>query len=353
MGQAGEVVVVREENRSPQRKPSTQRRKRVWAVLPFVFLLLFVSAALSVSRILAIHSPNDLRDAAVAETSSTAEVIVPPLASKAPPPEAQAEGDHACPPDMVLIEGDYCPGLAQPCQAWVRGGVQRCAQFGNSRCTSRQFPRRFCIDRYEYPNLPSVKPAVMVTWYDALRACDVEGKRLCLASEWTLACEGAQRFPYPYGYKRDKTACNFDRPRPIPEPNFHVFRQFRKVGREVARLDQRVESGLQPNCVSPFEVHDLVGNVDEWVLNEWHFDHKATPDGKRPVISGLKGGYWGPIRAACRPMTTAHEENFYFYQVGFRCCANARTDPDGVADRYTSRLGPWREIAGLERDGVQ
>ena len=262
--------------------------------------------------------------------------------------EAVVEEEAACPSDMVLVEGAYCPGLVQNCLAWVRGGVRRCARFVESRCIGPTSHRRFCIDRFEYPNLAGVKPAVMVTWYDALRACDVEGKRLCLASEWTFACEGAQALPYPYGHVRDKTACNFDRARPSPEPDFAVFAKPRLVGAEVARLDERVASGLLERCVSPFGVHDMTGNVDEWVLNEAHFDGTVADGGSPPVISGLKGGYWGPIRAACRPMTTAHGETFRFYQVGFRCCANARTGSDGMADGTTRRLGPWRLRAGVE-----
>ena len=54
----------------------------------------------------------------------------------------------------------------------------------------------------------------------------------------------------------------------------------------------------------------MTGNVDEWVVNE----------SGRPYQSGLKGGYWGPVRTRCRPMTTAHNEDFNFYQIGFRCC---------------------------------
>ena len=214
-----------------------------------------------------------------------------------------------------------------------------------------RFLRRFCIDRYEYPNLAGVKPTVMVSWYDALRACETEGKRLCLASEWSFACEGVQRYPYPYGRVRDRKVCNFDRPRPSPEPNFELFARPRQVGAEVARLDMRVESGLLQGCVSPFGVQDMTGNVDEWVLHEDHFEQAETEDRKPPFISGLKGGYWGPIRAACRPITTAHNEIFRFYQVGFRCCANARVDPDGVADRYTFRLKKWREKAELRPEG--
>jgi sulfatase modifying factor 1 len=56
----------------------------------------------------------------------------------------------------------------------------------------------------------------------------------------------------------------------------------------------------------------MTGNVDEWVINE---------TGK-PYKSGLKGGYWGPVRDRCRPMTIAHNEEFAYYQIGFRCCGD-------------------------------
>ena len=84
-------------------------------------------------------------------------------------------------------------------------------------------------------------------------------------------------------------------------------------GAEASRLDQREASGENPLCASPYGVMDMTGNVDEWVVNE---------SGK-PYKSGLKGGYWGPVRDRCRPMTTAHNERFAFYQIGFRCCKDA------------------------------
>ena len=83
---------------------------------------------------------------------------------------------------------------------------------------------------------------------------------------------------------------------------------------EFEKLDQRVPAGSMPECVSPFGVHDITGNVNEWVERLGQ---------KAPTRSGLKGGWWGPVRCRCRPMTTFHKEDDYGYEAGFRCCRNA------------------------------
>ena len=217
----------------------------------------------------------------------------------------------ACPSDMQEIQGDYCPFVGHRCLEWTNRTQGRCARFEHRAiCEGRVQARHFCMDRYEFPNQAGALPVVMVSWFDAEASCRALGKRLCTESEWNFACEGEERVPYPYGYDRDAQACNIDRPYRFPD--FNAFDSDRAVTDEVLRLDQRVQSGERA-CLSPFGVHDLTGNVDEWVVNE---------SGK-PYPSGLKGGYWGPIRARCRPMTTFHNQWFRFYQVGFRCCADA------------------------------
>jgi sulfatase modifying factor 1 len=230
-------------------------------------------------------------------------------APSAPSPFASA----ACPAGMVEVDGDYCPYVEQKCLRWLDPETHmRCAEFApTSACPMRSSHKHFCIDRFEYPNREGEKPRVMVTWTQAQKLCGDEGKRLCGESEWTLACEGSERLPYPYGYTRNRDACNIDRPH--PEPNEKLFRNPQTRSAELARLDQREPSGANESCVSPFGAYDMTGNVDEWVVN----------DRGVPYKSGLKGGYWGPVRDRCRPMTTAHDENFAFYQIGFRCCANA------------------------------
>ncbi|MGA7120836.1 MAG: SUMF1/EgtB/PvdO family nonheme iron enzyme [Polyangiaceae bacterium] len=238
--------------------------------------------------------------------------FVRPVAS----PKATPSDDE-CPPDMVAVEGDYCPFVAQTCLRWLDPETMlQCAQFDRTaaagRCPVPTRHKHFCVDRYEWPNKVGVLPQYMASWTEASASCESIGKRLCSDTEWTLACEGPERKPYPYGdgYVRDDRACNIDKPYIWPHPDKLFAAKTR--GEELARLDQREPSGSRDTCVSPYGVRDMVGNVDEWVVNE-------SQAGK-PFRSGLKGGYWGPVRTRCRPMTTAHDENFRYYQIGFRCC---------------------------------
>ena len=233
--------------------------------------------------------------------------IAPKTSVTAPLPAA-----GGCPENMVEVEGDYCPWVEQQCLRWLDPETKmRCAEFAPTQCATRTTRKHFCIDRYEWPNKPGDKPQIFVSWHQAQTSCASQGKRLCGDSEWTLACEGQERLPYPYGYARNADACNIDKPYLSPDERAIGNPATRDA--ELTRLDQRELSGTREACVSPFGVHDMTGNVDEWVVNE----------SGHPYKSGLKGGYWGPVRTRCRPMTTAHDENFAFYQVGFRCCSDA------------------------------
>lgn len=220
-----------------------------------------------------------------------------------------------CPPGMVEVDGEYCPSVEQTCLSWLpaeKGAPPRCAEFeATPPCAGATVRRHFCIDKFEFPNEAGKRPVVMKSFQDAHDACRARGKRLCGDSEWTVACEGPSRLPYPYGTKRDPSACNIDKAqRDVDEK---ALANPATRGAEIARLWQGEASGSREACVSAYGVFDLTGNVDEWVVNE---------SGK-PFRSGLKGGYWGRVRDACRPMTTAHGETFPFYQTGFRCCADA------------------------------
>jgi formylglycine-generating enzyme required for sulfatase activity len=226
----------------------------------------------------------------------------------------------ACPEGMTEVVGDYCENVEQKCLKWIGKDGQkqgRCAEYApHSRCLGATTKKHFCVDKFEYPNKPGEKPVVAVTWEEARDTCAGAGKRLCGSEEWTVACEGPEHLPYPTGYARDKNACNLDKRYIVP--NDAKYSNLATRAEEVARVDQRDPSGANASCVSPHGVYDMVGNVDEWVVNEHGTMNKA------PYKSGLKGGYWGPVRNRCRPMTTAHNQWHSGYQVGFRCCADAK-----------------------------
>jgi formylglycine-generating enzyme required for sulfatase activity len=226
---------------------------------------------------------------------------------------------------MVEITGDYCPDPEVICEEYISEPRDRCERFRHKvRCIGKPKPRHFCIDRFEYPNRLGKRPEVDIPWEDARSQCVNLGKRLCDAEEWTLACEGPVRKPYPFGFTRDASICNFDKPYIVP--NNFAFDNPKTRAAEVARLNQSEPSGSRTRCVSDYGVYDMTGNVDEWVFNE-----HGSP--QRPEYqSGLKGGYWGPVRNRCRPMTTDHNQWHRGYQIGFRCCNDVRgTVPESTA----------------------
>jgi formylglycine-generating enzyme required for sulfatase activity len=204
---------------------------------------------------------------------------------------------------MVLVQGDYCTQVRQPCLAWEddpKNPLARCAKFGESECFGERVRKRYCIDRDEYVAPSGDLPLSDVSWTQAKGVCEQQGKRLCLETEWEFACEGPQLLPYPTGYDRDPKLCNFDKD-PL-------------LDREGKLLDLREPEAELERCVSPFGVRNMSGNVDEWVWRdrtwgEWR--------------SALKGGWWMAARDRCRPATTAHDEHFHELQTGVRCCADA------------------------------
>lgn len=218
-----------------------------------------------------------------------------------------------CPIDMVEIEGFYCQMVEQICinldkKVHNANGYVKCDEYKPfTKCLSSTKHLHFCIDKYEWPNKKNELPQVMLSWNQMSMNCNSVGKRLCKDFEWTQACEGPERYPYPYGYKRDATACNIDHPQ---KPNFDASKD-KMTPSIVSYLDQRVPSGSMEKCVSPYGVNDMTGNVDESIVNS---------SGK-PFNSAEMGGHWViGARNRCRPKTVVHDENFQYYEIGGRCC---------------------------------
>ncbi len=254
----------------------------------------------------------------------------PRVPAPAPPLSAAAVGPLpvACPDDMAHVVHEFCPVMQRHCsdsEYEPSNHITICHRFvpGQQRCLEARLHLDFCIDRYEYPNRAGAHPPVMIDWHEAERLCAAAGKRLCTESEWTAACEGPDELPFPYGHARDGARCNIDQPWRSPQlsrlhsPNPAVR------DAELGRLDQGVPSGARPGCVSGYGVFDLTGNFDEWV----RADLPRVPPPRH--AAALKGGAWGHVRNACRPVTTSHAPSFVYYFVSTRCCMDPVTAAGG------------------------
>jgi sulfatase modifying factor 1 len=278
-----------------------------------------------------------------APPAGVTEPATPPLeppAGAAPtaPPEAapaaastvavgkEAPPDPACPADAILVDGTYCSDVEHTClTSWYDKSNKKevCEEFApKATCTGSKVKKRYCIDRFAWPNVRGERPEVMNNFYQAQVKCAAVGKRICTESEWTMACEGPRMLPFPYGWKRDTTKCNGDHTWDGPR-----MRQVAKRDpKELARLWRGVPNGGQPECVSEYGVPDLPGNTDDIAASE-----QSGSDWKAKYDSVVLGGPWYKgVRNQCRPRIYTHDEGFYYYNLGFRCCAEAdgkATDP--------------------------
>jgi sulfatase modifying factor 1 len=225
--------------------------------------------------------------------------------------------DALCPSGMLLVDGTTCAGRPAHCAERDPTLAGVCNRFDPAECRKGQ-TLRFCVDRYEYPNLEGVVPATMVTFEQARSACEEEDKRLCSDTEWRFACEGREGFEMPYGNSRDPEACNTGRRSERIRPD--ELWEARDVSRVLVRVDRRVASGSMTRCTSPFGVRDTTGNVEEW----------AT--GASGIEAALLGGDASMADPRCRTVKKTRQTALRSPHAGFRCCRDPLV-------RAPSRLG--------------
>jgi iron(II)-dependent oxidoreductase len=152
-------------------------------------------------------------------------------------------------------------------------------------------------------------PAVEPSWYGARDYCAWRGARLPTEAEWERAARGPNGRTYPWGES-------------APTSGTAHFG---------ARYGSYLPVGSFPDGATPDGIHDLSGNVWQWVSSlYWPYPYRADDGREDPDALGERGarggGHDSPaahLRGAYRGRGLSRGPTAGHHNIGFRCASSA------------------------------
>jgi cytochrome c-type biogenesis protein len=184
-------------------------------------------------------------------------------------------------------------------------------------------------------------PITLITWFDAANFCQWAGKELPTEKQWERAARGNAGLEYPWGNEFDPTLAN--------------------LAEKSTSKNKPAKVGSHPEGASPEGVHDLIGNVWEWVKDDYAA-YKGSEYKNEYLDAGYKvfrgqsssniGHFPGPMyKMALKQFARSGHREFSDPDqggpdVGFRC--SSREKPAGLAPVFGGSKPP--ATASLNQD---
>jgi formylglycine-generating enzyme required for sulfatase activity len=186
------------------------------------------------------------------------------------------------------------------------------------------------LSEYYTDSAYSNHPVIGIAFDDAQTYCTWSGKRLPTEAEWEKAARGTTVRAFPWGDEFPNcTLANYSDNDGNP------------CSPELGYWGSPTAVGNHPEGISPYGVHDMAGNVSEWVSDYFGANYYLTSPYKNPqgpTIEDATKMYW--VSGACRvnpvlrggshfsqieSITTAYRETVAeggFHMYGIRCASD-------------------------------